>query len=418
VRPPFWQVACSESLAYLKAEVPDCSVDAVVTDPPYELGMMGHAWDVSGIAYSVEFWREVLRVMKPGAHLFSFGGTRTSHRMACAVEDAGFTVRDSFVWIQASGYSKSLDLGKAFEKANGVEPIGEKPASLGMASNPDWNACNRQLVMPETQTAEGKKWAGFGTSVKPFNEPILLAMKPPSERNFVENLRRWGTGALNVGACRLEPDAGSGGTREGEATAERRYDENGVTSFAPKPGARGGDVRGRLPSNVILDEEVAADLDSKTGHLKRNGSLKGTPYKGNNHIYNEFPDRGEWESYPDSDGASRYFFVAKTSTSERDAGCAEGGIPPWYRKDDVEKESPRYNTHITVKPQALMRRLVRLVCPPGGLLLDCFAGSGSTGVAAIHEGFDFLGIEQDSGYVEIARARIGHEAKKHGGVQA
>lgn len=288
-------------------EMPEASVDAVVTDPPYELAFMGKAWDAKGTAHNGALWREVRRVLKPGGYLLAFGAPRTYHRLACAVEDAGFTIRDSLHWFFGTGFPK------------------------------------------------GKK------QLKPAHEPIVLACngKP---------------GGLNIDECRIDgtPSAFIGGTaRSGGILGKSTPRE----AWEPVPG------QGRWPANVLLDDEAAAVLDAQSGDRP---SSKGTHPRGtNNNVLGKMRDT-PFESYGDSGGASRFFYVAKASRKERGAG----------------------NNHPTVKPVALMRWLVRLVTPPGGLVLDPFMGSGTTGIAAAQEGFRFLGMEQDEAYHGIALRRL------------
>lgn len=364
----------------------DASVDAVVTDPPYELGFMGKQWDASGIAYDVSMWREVLRVLKPGGHLLAFGGTRTYHRMTVAIEDAGFEIRDSLHWIYGTGFPKSLDVSKAIDAAAGKrQPVvvdGARGKGVGagnvFGAGLNVNFAARPKTAPVTAAAA---WKGWGTALKPGHEPIVLARKP-LDGTVAANVSRYGTGALNIDACRIGDDVvGWGGGGRGAAD-DSTWD--GGTC-----GLKAGDARpavGRWPANVLLDEGAANEL--------------GDP--------------------------ARFFYVAKPSRAERDAGCdalplrTRGELTG--RTDDRpgtvhsragsgSKEGSR-NTHPTVKPVALMRYLVRLVTPPGGLVLDPFLGSGTTGIAAALEGFDFVGVEQSAEYAEIAKARITHHMRE------
>jgi len=349
-----------DSLEIMAAMEPNF-VDAIVTDPPYNLAFMGNAWDSHANAKAFQEWceawgREALRILKPGGHLLSFGGTRTSHRLVCGLEDAGFEIRDTVVWIYGSGFPKSLDVSKAIDNAAGAERIvigqRKKLQSYGegvnaiFGSGPDKGGVQ---LLTAPVTPEAVRWQGWGTALKPALEPCVVARKPLIG-TVAANVIAYGTGALNVDGCRLEPEVGAGGGRDGEPSAERRYGSRGSTSFTGEPGPRGGDARGRWPANLILDEDAAAMV-------------------------------GEH---------ARFFYCAKASQKERHAAG--------------------YNTHPTVKPVALMRWLCRLVTPPGGLILDPFCGSGSTGVAALEEGFRFFGIEKDAEYVRIALRRIDRSA--------
>lgn len=445
-----------DNLEHLKS-MADNSLDSCVTDPPYGLKFMGKKWDHD--VPSVEFWHEVYRVLKPGAHVLSFGGTRTYHRMACAIEDAGFEIRDQIQWLYGSGFPKSHNIGKKLQE-----------------------------------------WDGFGTALKPANEPIVLARKPLSEKTIVDNVLKWGTGALNVDGCRVGAEAG------------------------------------RWPANVILDEDAAAVLDEQSGfsrstdRIRINAASKNSAMSGDNlgHIS---------KGHSDSGGASRFFYVAKASKRERNAGldCSEFVIESesWQRLDlssdlkdisqlqkdifadtlmassawsidgfgssitdlsqtdltciisitsklitelktsnfcqnsntkdfiaaalnqarasglnlaesvkrlsqsiqnttsektasalgvslavlkmllKVKGAARQGNFHNTVKPIKLMAYLCRLITPPGGTILDPFMGSGSTGCAAKAEGFKFVGIELNQEYFEIAEQRIATHEEGH-----
>lgn len=372
-------------------ELADCSIDACVTDPPYELGFMGKKWDSSGIANSVDLWREVLRVLKPGAYLLAFGATRTYHRMACAVEDAGFEIRDSLHWIYGSGFPKSLDVSKAMDKAAGVtrEVVGHRyqpDIRGGSFQNRQRNGKSGNVPIADSipSTDAAKQWDGWGTALKPSHEPIVLARKPLQEPTVAANVLAHGTGALNINGCRVDytgktdPRTFGGSWKTGKAA--RNVYEGG---YAGKE--LGVSQTGRWPGNVIFDQDAAAELDLQSGDRKAGGSLNGSePSRPAKNVYGEYADRRLWESYEDEGGASRFFYCAKASTSERGEG----------------------NNHPTVKPVDLMQYLCRLVTPPEGLILDPFLGSGTTGIAALREGFRFVGIDREAEYIEIARRRI------------
>lgn len=371
------------------ATLPDASVDSVVTDPPYELGFMGKGWDATGIAYNVTVWRECLRVLKPGGHLLAFGGTRTWHRLAVAIEDAGFELRDSIAWLYGSGFPKSLDVSKAIDKAAGAERTevigprrwaGRMPngGALCQMNDDAWVAKTDAEIGGETApaTPDAERWQGWGTALKPAFEPIVVARKPLAG-TVAANVLAWGTGALNIDACRVEGEAqpfGNGTKR----TA-------GIMGDSEPRGPWSATAAGRWPANVVLDERAAAELDRQSGESSsRVGKPRGAA-------------SGEgWgmtatgAEYADTGGASRFFptfrYEAKAPTSERPR---VGGI-----------------AHPTVKPLDLMRWLVRLVTPPGGVVLDPFAGSGTTLEAAIVEGFRCIGIEREADYLPLIDQRV------------
>jgi len=288
---------CLEVLATL----PENSVDSVVTDPPYELGFMGKSWDASGVAFSPDTWRQVMRVLKPGGHMVAFGAPKNYHRLACAIEDAGFEIRDSLMWVFGTGFPKSMNVSKAIDKS----------------------------------ADEAKQWAGWGTALKPAYEPIVLARKPLSEKTVAANVLRWGTGAVNVDACRIAaPDGVPKFNHRGEPSQNCYGD-------------------GRNGSNRT------GEIDASTGRWPAN-----LCHDGSEEVLELFPK-----------DAGRFFYSAKANKSDR-AG----------------------SKHPTVKPVALMQWLVRMVTPPGGTVLDPFAGSGTTGQAAINESFPAILIEREQEY--------------------
>jgi site-specific DNA-methyltransferase (adenine-specific) len=376
------------------ATLPDASVDAVVTDPPYELGFMGKCWDDSGVAYDPLVWAEALRVLKPGGHLLAFGGTRTWHRLAVAIEDAGFEVRDSVAWMYGSGFPKSLDVSKAIDKRAGAErevigtwkPTGK--ARLVGGKNPngiyqDYESATTikesvDITAPATPAAE--QWQGWGTALKPAHEPIVVARKPLIG-TVAENVLTHGTGALNIDGCRIPVDPSD------PVNVAKFYNKPNkiygkyadkvdgvVTSMAPPPA-------GRWPANVILDDSQAAELDKQSG-VTISGAAGSKGASGFAAGY----DGDYTVPYGDSGGASRFFYVAKAS----------------------KKERPNVHgvAHPTVKPMALMRHLVRLVTPPGGTVLEPFAGSGTTIEACVIEGFNCIAIEREADYLPLIEARL------------
>ena len=389
--------------------LPDNSVDSVVTDPPYELGFMGKSWDSTGIAYNVDMWKEVFRVLKPGGHLLSFGGSRTYHRMACAIEDAGFEIRDQIMWVYGSGFPKSLDVAKALDKMAGVE-FEAKPASgVGFMNSSDdgYNTTLNQLVQTGESTDEARKWKGWGTALKPAHEPIVMARKPLSEKTVAKNVLEHGTGAINIDGSRIGSEVRTyGGMSANQPEVGTFRDDNWVPKDIEVT------VTGRYPANFIHDgSDEVVELFPDTG--KSTGGRIG---KKDTSGVNIVP-AGQYEAgdpgFGDSGSAARYFYCAKTSKKDRNEGLngfeekrpderTETGMGTFVEKG-VAKQA---NHHPTVKPTDLMRYLVRMVTPPNGTVLDPFTGSGSTGKAAILEGFNFVGVEQNPEYIKIAEARI------------
>ena len=398
--------------------LPDNSVDSIVTDPPYELGFMNKTWDSTGIAYSIELWRECLRVLKPGGHLLAFGGTRTWHRLAVAVEDAGFEIRDNIAWLYGSGFPKSHNISKAIDKAAGAERevIGKHPnsaSSLGNGINMDGGKANQEFMVTASATDDAKKWDGWGTALKPAHEPIVVARKPLIG-TVAENVLTYGTGAININATRI-------GTGEGVVTFERtaRVEAGNIYDLGTVTGMRESG-QGRWPANIILDEYTAELLDEQSGMSKDgiatrrnlNSTEKYDSYQGG------FRKLTNDVTYGGQGGASRFFYVAKANKRDRNEGLDElpevryadrnaidgiGGDNPRNRTNQLKQ-----NFHPTVKPTALMQYLIRLVTPDNGIVLDPFTGSGSTGKAAILEGKQFIGIELTEDYLPIIIGRLKH----------
>ena len=413
-------------------EMADNSVDSIVTDPPYELGFMGKSWDASGIAFNIQVWQEALRVLKPGGHLIAFSGSRTYHRMAVAIEDAGFQIRDQIMWVYGSGFPKSLDVSKAIDKAAGAERevIGQKirgdveeAKSKGSTySVADANKNNKAIFgygiedITVVATPAAKQWQGWGTALKPAHEPMVLARKPV-EGTVANNVLTYGVGGLNIDGTRVEgvppsvpqPSLRPQGFDSGHAlgTGEGR---NGEMSQA----------MGRFPANFIhdgSDEVLALFPDTKSQQSNRGninlGSFGGYADSDNGVVDGTDSIRG----FNDSGSAARFFYCAKASKRDRNEGLddfeevrtgamqatADGSM---LTGSGNQRTTTRANHHPTVKPTDLMRYLCRLITPPAGIVLDPFMGSGSTGKAAILEGFDFIGIDQSAEYVEIAKARI------------
>ena len=415
--------------------LPDNSVDAIVTDPPYELGFMGKSWDSSGIAYSVELWAECLRVLKPGGHLLAFGGSRTWHRIAVAIEDAGFDVRDSIAWLYGSGFPKSLDISKAIDKAAGaerevLETIPDRWTGKGsiyqyaMAEEKE----NVNITAPATE--EAKKWQGWGTALKPAFEPIVVARKP-LVGTVAANVLAFGTGGLNIDASRIGYQGEKPSTWFDQQERKNQNIPFGSTADTTEPSSLG-----RWPANIILDEHTAGLLDEQSGERQAGAFPKKANVATGKHY------EGGWNAVEreqrlslDSGGASRFFYVAKASKKDRNEGleelegkeigakgnglgrtcatCSASVLDGCECADRTFVNPTRQNFHPTVKPTALMEYLVKLVTPPGGTVLDPFTGSGSTGKAALLNGFKFIGIELTADYLPIIEGRLKHAAETY-----
>jgi site-specific DNA-methyltransferase (adenine-specific) len=407
--------------------MPDNSVDSIVTDPPYELGFMGKSWDASGIAFNIEVWQEALRVIKPGGHLIAFSGSRTYHRMAVAIEDAGFQIRDQIMWVYGSGFPKSHNISKGIDKAAGVERevVGQTTKARSTSGKSALPTVGGQTVYEtwnETtaSTPEAKQWDGWGTALKPAHEPMVLARKP-LEGTVANNVLTHGVGGLNIDGSRVpSPDndgkvwtrGGNGvNARSGSKDAQDNPQLNGESELVQP------NELGRFPANFIHDgsDEVVA-LFPNTNKSRSALMGKGGDDKGNS-IYGKYADIATVRGHDDNGGsAARFFYCAKASKRDRNEGLDgfEAKRDHDGRKDGgVGGDNPRnctnnakLNHHPTVKPTSLMQYLVRLVTPPNGIVLDPFMGSGSTGKACAYEGFEFIGIDQSAEYVEIAQARI------------
>jgi DNA modification methylase len=368
--------------------LPDCSVDSVVTDPPYELGFMGKDWDNSGIAYNVTLWSEVLRVLKPGGHLLAFGGTRTYHRMAVAIEDAGFEIRDSIHWMYGSGFPKSLDVSKAIDKAAGAERevIGNGTSGTTAIWSADGGMGDFNITAPATDAA--KQWEGWGTALKPAHEPIVVARRPLIG-TVAANVLQHGTGAINIDGTRIE--AHDGYEKQWDRPVSTNIGAGGQGNYISDGSQHTIDISGnkpeggRWPANVIFDPDAATELDRQSGVSKAGAPRSDRGIGG---IWAEGNGIPVGPQYGDTGGASRFFYIAKPSKAER---TCNGTVT---------------NGHPTLKPLTLMRYLVRLVTPPGGTVLEPFAGSGTTLMAATMEGFNSIGIEMTDDYLPIIEGRV------------
>ena len=371
-------------------ELEDASIDSIVTDPPYELGFMGKDWDNSGIAYSVKLWVECLRVLKPGGHLLAFGATRTYHRMAVAIEDAGFEIRDSIHWVYGSGFPKSHNVSKAIDKEAGAERevVGTQKTNVGIQGG-NFSAGSRtaEINITAPATDDAKTWEGWGTALKPAHEPIMLARKPLAG-TVAANVKEHGTGALNIDACRIGDE-------------ERTYDltmtsGNFETTNGGKNEKSGtATVTGRWPANVIFDEAAGAELDAQSG------------IESSRFFY--CPKPGKKERNAGLDGLAGKQVGAKGNGLARKCATCSANVLDGCSCPDRTFENPvKQNFHPTVKPVSLMRYLVRLVTPPNGTVLDPFLGSGTTAVAAIAEGFKWVGCEMTADYLPIISGRVTH----------
>lgn len=373
------------------------SIDSIITDPPYEFNFMGKGWDNSGVSFQSDTWKKCYEALKPGGYLLAFGGSRTFHRIACAIEDAGFEIRDTIMWLYGSGFPKSMNIGLAIDKKNGVE---SKIVGIGKSGKKETHTNSLNLVKNpfggEYEIKEAQnKWNGWGTALKPSFEPIIIARKP-FKGSLVDNVIKNGVGGINIDECRVgneeRQNQQAGFIRRGRTDEEVFL---GTDKNRPKGTLT---VNGRFPANTILTYDET-DFDEVCGG---------------------FP-------YTKSEGsASRYFYCAKASKKDRDEGCdmLDDGLLRRMNpdKDDdnltglnkEERFAPvvRKNTHPAVKPASLMQYLVRLVTPNGGTILDPFNGSGSTGKAVMYENkernknYKYIGIELTEEYLPIAKARI------------
>lgn len=400
--------------------------DGILCDPPYELGFMGKSWDSTGIAFNVELWTELLRICKPGAHLLAFSGSRTYHRMACAIEDAGFEIRDMIEWVYGSGFPKSLNIGKAVDKLQGNERkvVGHTPAGKGIASG--GNYVGQEYADAHDVTKGTSDWEGYGTALKPAHEPCVLARKP-IKGTVANNCLEHGTGGLNIDGTRIPTDK----TKETDKRVGtdamwggKREASKHTVSLPAVEGMQMYKAAGRFPANLIHD---GSDEVVEVFPKSNSGKGKATTYD---------KDGGHWgqgrqirnADFGDSGSASRFFYTAKASKSERNAGLegfeikevrgGGGRVEQGYDKDSQHlKEAARkygavksakQNIHPTVKPLALTKYLANLIKPPtGGRLLVPFSGSGSEMIGALQAGWEYVeGVELTEEYIPIAEARI------------
>ena len=418
------------------SHIEENSIDCVITDPPYHLtsitkrfgkedskeaqfgkdgsfkrlskGFMGKEWDGGDISFNPETWKKCFKALKPGGYLLAFGGSRTFHRIACAIEDAGFEIRDTIMYLYGSGFPKSHNIGLAIDKKNGIDS--EIIASYERYNEPSGivniGQGERQKVIHKVKKASNE-WQGYGTALKPAFEPIIMARKP-IKTTVAENVMIYGVGGINIDECRV-------GTSESDKYDIRHYTNEDcfinnkpkVSEFQVKP----KNDLGRFPANIIHDgseEVVSLFPHTESGKMtnEHQRHTDGSP----NGIYGKFDKEYPLsETYGDSGSASRFFYTAKASKKDRDEGL--GGFK--------QKQTTRKNTHPTVKPCELMQYLVRLVAPKGATILDPFMGSGSTGKAVMFENrernadYKFIGIDLEKEYCEIAEMRIDYALNKY-----
>lgn len=399
----------------------DNSIDSCVTDPPYGLSFMGKAWD-----YDVpkkEIWEEVLRVLKPGGHVLAFFGSRTYHRGVVQIEDAGFEIRDQIMWLYGSGFPKSYDVGQCIEKLQTTGKTRRPDRNLGNLPRNRFSGSEEDKLFSDTggqiplTTDEAKNWKGWGTALKPAHEPIVVARKP-FKTSVAKNVLEYGTGALNIDECRVEVSKDDdvfaknphtkGGFGHGNAAVYG--DSNGSPEYDPS--------KGRWPANIIhdgSDEVVSGFPESNSARI---GNSNNPKRGGNSTPIWGMSDGRETNDYRDFGSAARFFYCAKASKTDKDEGLEQflakkvvsfqtgGGASGKPSSLSAGRNTQYKNIHPTVKPTELMKYLCRLVTPKNGIVLDPFMGSGSTGKAAIQEGFRFVGIEMSNEYFEIAKARI------------
>ena len=437
--------------------------DSCVTDPPYGLttitkrfgkensapaqygndgsftrlskGFMGKEWDGSGIEYNVEFWKKVYRVLKPGSFLLAFGGSRTFYRIACAIEDAGFEIRDTIMWLYGSGFPKSMNIGLAIDKKNGIES-----ETIGTSR------CGKNRLMGGLRNEEHQttfeikqaqnEWAGWGTALKPAYEPIIVARKPV-EKSVIDNVQKYGVGGINIDECRVPLEENYKPPVRSQESQDYVNSRKGQTQcdLGGKGENAGANELGRFPANVILTYDESNKQEVCGGMPNTEGS-QGKGFKAEDYEEKDTATpftRGDFTPYNDEGCASRYFYCAKASKKDRDSGLDYLESQLFHRtRPDKDTDNPtglnkegrfapvlRKNIHPTVKPVELMQYLVRLVTPNGGKVLDPFNGSGSTGKAVAFENrernkdYSYVGIELDKEYCEISKGRIDYALNKY-----
>ena len=383
-------------------KIPDGSVDLVLTDPPYELGFMGKSWDSTGIANNVDVWKECLRVLKPGGYLLSFGGTRTYHRMASAIEDAGFEVRDMIEWVYGSGFPKSLNIGKAVDKLQGNER--EKIGEISSQDITSGGLVGKEYSRRQVDVTKGtSEWEGWGTALKPAHEPICMARKPLAEKTVAENVLKYGTGGINIDESRVATteDLSINGNRSNVKSHWGNSEGESKVESSPL---------GRFPANLLHDnsEEVRECFPETNPSKKaaRGGTNPNPMDWGNGRT-----DGGIEKGHDDNGGNASRFFKAIMTDSLCTLCCLPFDIKhEWksllYQAKASKRDRGDGNNHPTVKPVALMEYLITMASRDGATILDPFMGSGTTGVACKKLNRNFIGIEMDETYFNIAKERI------------
>ena len=407
------------------------SIDSIITDPPYELNFMNKGWDNSGIAFQKETWEKCYQALKSGGYLLAFGGSRTFHRIACAIEDAGFEIRDTIMWLYGSGFPKSLNIGLAIDKKNGVD---NRTGNIvkGVGSN---NTNSMKNGLGESQEFANEyeeriaqnEWQGWGTALKPSFEPIIVARKP-FKGSLVDNVIEYGVGGINIYECRVEntnADSYDLEKRQISKATGSNNDGHFLDELHNKDAKHGVTNLGRFPANTILtyDETDFEEVCGGFPNTKGNGNIRHNKNDGKG--YNCYSNYGDCDTkgYDDSGSASRYFYCAKASKKDRDEGLDDFEEKTAGQRTNRKEGSAGINAyagatgkarniHPTVKPTELMQYLVRLVSPNGAIILDPFNGSGSTGKAVMYENkernknYKYIGIELTEEYLPISKARI------------
>lgn len=417
-----------DNITYLKT-LPENSIDCCVTDPPYGLKFMNKHWDYD--VPGVELWKEVYRVLKPGAHLLSFGGTRTYHRMASAIEDAGFEIRDQLQWLYGSGFPKSKDLGKEIDKMNNNKRVVVGSGKMGSNNTTSLGKYN----LEKYNITKGESFAeGWGTNLKPANEPIVLARKPISEKTIALNFQKWGTGGINIEACRVPIKDGAKMGRENKEGAKGLY--GGTIGSGPDNATKYGEPSGRWPANVILthhpeckfkEKKIINENKKPVNYQIENKITDNIPFKRskkkniNNFIkeeielydchpdcpYNFFPPSTGIGSFPKATGKKNNFFPGYEAIRDETIYLNDqGSTARFFYCAKASKKEKENTTHPTVKPVELMKYLIKLVCPPGGIVLDPFAGTSTTAVAAKELGINYIMIEKEKEYYDFSKERL------------
>lgn len=407
------------------------SIDSIITDPPYELNFMNKGWDNSGIAFQKETWEKCLKVLKPGGYLLAFGGSRTFHRIACAIEDAGFEIRDTIMWLYGSGMPKGLNIGLAIDKRNGVDNRTGiiKTDGKGTNSGSSCYNCNdgkdNSMKKEYLERVAQNEWSGYNTQLKPAYEPIIVAQKPV-EKSIIDNVLKYGVGGINIDECRVGTDKHTVNIND-----FTNYHGNKFGNGEPIAKLGEKEITGRFPANVILTYDDT-NFEEVCGGMPDTKSTFNPDSRQETEIHRHSKDFMQWgykeritnenNSYNDEGSASRYFYCAKASKFDRDEGLDDFEEKEFKsalntkngtgERLDGGKTPIRKNTHTTVKPTQLMQYLVRLVSPKGATILDCFNGSGSTGKAVMLENkkrnanYKYIGIELTDEYLPISKARI------------